>query len=143
MRTADLFLLCALVLLPGLALSAQESDPIVEEEIPVEEAPPTSDDPEQVAAQLFDEGDLDGAIAVYRQLAAREAVAAEKARLLVLVAWIELLSERDAEAFATLKKALVFDLGFEFRAELYSERFRELYFEAVPEAEAELDLMAY
>ncbi len=143
MRTACLFLLCLPVMLPGPDLGAQEGDPIVEEELPASQAPPAGGDLEELAEQLFAEDDLDGAIAVYRQLVARETVAAEKARLLVLVAFIDHYAGRDAEAFSTLKKALILDPGREVRAELYTERFHELYVEALPEAERELDLKAY
>ena len=140
---------CLVVLYPWLSSSgahAQEPDTIVEEEIFDEEESPSSGSPEDLEAraqQLFADGDLDGALDVFRQLTDRTTDATKKAQALVTVAWIEFLNGLETAAFTSLTQALVVDSGLEFRAELYTERFHDLFLEAQAEARTRRGDAAY
>lgn len=141
MRIAPFALAWTLLLAPSSRPAAQE---IAEEELPGETpAAAGLAELEAEAERLFAEDDLDGAIAAYRQLAGRETAPEEKARVLVLAAWIEHLTARDDRALATLTEALFAAPDRTFRPELYSERFRELYLQARTEAERQRDQAAY
>lgn len=132
--TALALLASALLLAPGLG--AQE---IAGEDLPAKELQQL----ELKAEELFAENDLEGAIAIYRQLASRHTAPGEKARVLVLAAWLELLAGRESQARLTLRDALVLAPELRFRPELYSDRFRELFLEARTQAEEQRDLAAY
>ncbi len=87
-------------------------------------------DLERLAEGRFEEDDLAGAIALYRQLADRLPAATEKVRVWMTIAWIEHLSNYDRGATETLAKALELLPETPFRAELYSDGFRDLFIEA-------------
>jgi len=134
-------LAATLLPVPASRLAAQE---IVAEDLD-DERPAGSglSELELEAERLFAEDDLDGAIALYRQLASRLDEPGEQARVLVLAAWLEHLAGREDRALAALAEALVEAPDREFRPELYSERFRDLYLEAQAEALRQRDQAAY
>lgn len=126
-----------------LVASAWPQEPIVEEEIPGDADTRGLAELEQEAQRLFAEDDLDGAVAIYRQLAARHTDPAKKAETLVLVAWIEHLSQRRDAALDTLTGALALQPDLEFRAELFTDSFRDLFFAAQARAEEERERQAF
>ncbi|MCP4660160.1 MAG: tetratricopeptide repeat protein [bacterium] len=111
-------------------------EPVVEETL--EDRGPESEIQklERLAEQSFEEDDLDTAIALYRQLVDR-LPDAESVRVLMTVAWLEHLSGNDAGSLTTLTEALLLMPNYQFRAELYSESFRDLFLEAQAQAVTE------
>src|SRR5262245_38966570 len=97
--------------------SAQPSTKVSSEEIPAATpapatAAPTMDaagrltTPEGEAEAKYAAGDLEGAAALYRQLAVATAAAGERLRLLIAASWLEHQLERDSEAFELLRRGL-------------------------------------
>lgn len=84
---------------------------------------------EEEANLAFADDELDTAITLYRQLASR-LDGNEKLRILLTLAWVEHLTARDVEALETLIDALALEPETPFRAELYDDGFRDLFFEA-------------
>ena len=102
---------------------------------------------ERRAEERFAQDDLEAAIVLYRQLADRFALDEQKVQALKTVAWIEHLMGEDRgggdlQALETLTNALSLIPDHPFRAELYNERFRELYLEAQRMAIAERETLA-
>ncbi len=102
--------------------------------VAVAQAPPASQEELDLlrlkAEERFVDDDLDGAVALYRQLAERMPTRDEKLRVLMTVASVEHLAGRDLDAQRTLTEALTLEPNLEFRPELYDERFRQLFYEA-------------
>ncbi|MEE8523223.1 MAG: tetratricopeptide repeat protein [Thermoanaerobaculia bacterium] len=98
------------------------------------QTPPASDEELDLlrlkAEERFVADDLEGAVVLYRRLADRMPTPEDKLRVLMTVASVEHLADRDADAQRTLTEALVLDPDLEFRAELYDDRFRQLFYEA-------------
>jgi tetratricopeptide (TPR) repeat protein len=85
---------------------------------------------EKRAEERFVADDLEGAAILYRRLADAMPTRADKLRVLMTVASVEHLAGRDADARKTLTEALVLDPDYDFRPELYDDRFRQLFYEA-------------
>lgn len=82
---------------------------------------------ERLAEDSFVQDDLETAIVLYRQLQARLQSRSEKVRILMTIAWLEHLQQQNDRALDTLIEAFVLDPDYEFRPELYSESFRQLF----------------
>lgn len=121
--------LAAAILALGLAsgLKAQPAPPVTAETIGEEAA--NAGQLEEQANLAFADDDLDQAISLYRQLASR-LEGKDKVRILLTQAWVEHLTGRDVEALGTLVDALALAPETPFRAELYDDDFRDLFFEA-------------
>ncbi len=85
---------------------------------------------ERRAEEAFAQDDLETAIAWYRQLADRQTEPRDKLRVLITIAWLELLLGRDSDSLTTLTGALVVLPDYPFQADLYSNEFRKLFYEA-------------
>jgi len=53
----------------------------------------------------------------------------EKTRVLMTVAYLEHLQDRETQAIATVRDALVADPGYAFRPELYNDTFAAVFYE--------------
>ncbi len=91
---------------------------------------------ERRAEDRFAEDDLEGAIRLYRSLAARLRQQHEKTRVLMTVAYLEHLLARDRDAVVTVRDVLVDDPGFVFRGELYNDTFTGIFYEGQKQAAA-------
>ncbi len=91
---------------------------------------------ERQAEDRFAEDDLEGAITVYRLLADRKRQQREKTRVLMTVAYLEHLLDRDQNAVATVRDVLVEDPDFAFQGELYNDTFTGIFYEGQKQAAA-------
>ncbi len=82
---------------------------------------------ERLAEDSFVQDDLETAIVLYRQLQGRLQARSEKVRILMTIAWLEHLRQQNDRAQETLVEAFVLNPDYEFRPELYSESFRQLF----------------
>lgn len=85
---------------------------------------------ERKANDRFASGDYDGAINLYRRLADMVPTPDEKARVMIFQAYLEHLADRDVAAVLTMTEALRVRPDHPFRAELYTEAFAQLFFQA-------------
>lgn len=134
MNRAPLALL-ALLLAP-LAVARAARQPIEVEELPpAESAAPAPAAPaagEAEAVQLYAEGDLDGARAVYDRLSADVGDApGERARFALNASWLAWQLDDRAGALARLEAALFLDPALEFRGELYAPEYVAAYHDAL------------
>lgn len=92
---------------------------------------------EREAEEAFAADDLETAIGRYRDAVLLVDSDAEKVRMLMLVAWLEHLRQRDDAAVRALTDVLVIAPEHPFRAELYSDPFRDLFLDAQERAAEE------
>ena len=82
---------------------------------------------EQRAVTAFQDGDVEGAIALYRRAIQAFEPAADKIRLAIIVALLEHDLARDNAAINTLAESLALDPTFRLDAERYDEDFQRLF----------------
>ena len=82
---------------------------------------------ERRAIAAYEEGDVEGAIALYRSAIQRFEPAGEKIRIALIVALLEHDLGRDNAAIKTLAAALALDTGYRLPAERYDEDFQRLF----------------
>lgn len=104
---------------------------------PTPAAPPHTTPPgggtsslEAAAEEKYSAGDLEGAAALYRQLAVGTAAPKERMRLLVAAAWLEHQIGRSNDAFELLRQGLADVPDFAFQSQNYTQDFVELYVKA-------------
>lgn len=115
MRTA---LLLALALLVGEVAPAQQPGGGNSQNLAALEAE---------AERLYAEDDLDGAIALYKELAQRHTETSERARMLIAAAWLEYYSGLWETAKETMLAALSLAPDYPFESSYYSQEFVDLY----------------
>lgn len=148
MKTFSFVLVSSFFLLAILPASAQtpiESEPLD----PTPAVAPAASSPQGDLAQLerlaeksFEEDDLDTAIVLYGQLKDRVTSTAERTRVMTTIAWLEHLSGRDLAAAETLTRALLENPNQPLRAELYSEEFAKLFYDAQKRAREQRETTA-
>ena len=84
---------------------------------------------ERQAEDRFAEDDLEGAIVLYRRLADRSQRQRERTRVLMTVAYLEHLLDRDRDAITTVRDVLIEDPDFHLQPELYNETFTGIFYE--------------
>lgn len=138
-------LLPLLTTLPVWAQTPIESEPLE----PTPAVAPVAASPRDDLAQLeqraeksFEEDDLDTAIVLYGQLRERVTSGSERARVMTTIAWLEHLSGRDLAAAETLTRALLEHPNQPLRAELYSEDFAKLFYDAQKRAREQRETTA-
>ena len=89
---------------------------------------------ERQAEDRYAEDDLEGAIELYRRLASRTRERQAKTRVMMIVAYLEHLRDRNPAAVATVRDVLVEDPDYAFRRELYNDTFAGIFFEAQKQA---------
>jgi tetratricopeptide (TPR) repeat protein len=85
---------------------------------------------EAAAEERYAAGDLEGAAALYRQLAVVTGAPRERLRLLVAAAWLEHQLQRGAEAFELLRQGLTDVPDYPFQPQNYSQDFVDIYVKA-------------
>ena len=83
---------------------------------------------EQLAEDSFADDDLEAAVVLYRQLAGQTTVRQERSRVLMTVAYLEHLMQRETAAVATVTATLVEDPNYAFQADLYNESMRDVFY---------------
>ena len=142
-RVLALVVLFLVALAGGLPAQSEDPTPLLSTPLQgedLEEAPAPSgsvSELEQLAEASFVQDDLRSAVALYRQLLAKLESGREKARIQVTVAWLHHLQGQNNQALASLTDAFIQVPDFPFHADLYSEDFRYLFYEAQKQAVGE------
>jgi tetratricopeptide (TPR) repeat protein len=92
---------------------------------------------EAEAERLYAEDDLDGAIAIYEELARRHTGLRERTRMLLAAAWLQHFDERWEAAQESMLAALALDPDYPFEAAYYSQEFVDLYRRSLARARSE------
>ncbi|HEV8240926.1 MAG TPA: tetratricopeptide repeat protein [Thermoanaerobaculia bacterium] len=107
-------------------------------------APPVATPPpaagptlEQQAEEKYAAGDLEGAAAIYRQLAVATSAPQERLRLLVAAAWLEHQLGQADVAYDLLRQGLVDLPDYPFQPQNYSQEFVDIFVKARDRALAE------
>jgi len=129
-RFLVLALLCAA---PAAGQGTTQAPPPI---APPPPTPPTSvvigasGTPEQEAEEKYAAGDLEGAAAIYRQLAVATSAPKERMRLLVAAAWLEHQLGRIEATADLLRQGLADVPDYPFQSQNYSQEFVDLYLKA-------------
>ena len=92
--------------------------------------PPQGPTLEQQAEEKYAAGDLEGAAAIYRDLAVFTSHSQERLRLLVAAAWLEHQLGRGDEAYDLLRQGLTDLPNYPFQPQNYSQEFVDIYLKA-------------
>ena len=125
LRAALVALSLALLAATGIAQTAPPTGGVEVEELG--DPTPPAEDPfrslEAEAESAYGDGDLDRAITLYRQAIDQAPQAVDQARVLVTVAWLELLQAQPEATALDLERALYLAPDLRLRDELYNEEF--------------------